>query len=544
MNTKTKKIRNARIIATDIFMLIAVIAIVFIMMLIAMGFSFTNNGRIEQSGLVEISSRPSSAKVTIDGKELFSATEVNKLLETGDHDIKITKTGYDTWNSTIHVEAGLTTTIDWVRLFPLNPEISNVDTYDTIPVIANVSNSRRSIAVAEDGATSFSILNLQDEKLKEVTKIKFQDLLGPLGENETAAKANDFKLIDWSANDTRILLTHQKGEKLEWIIVNTTDPTKSINLSKTFEKDFADLLFVNDSAINLWALTTDGDLSELNTSSSNTSTSLIATNVKKMINNGDTVIYIAPNKEEVVFDNNQTTTQANGAEGERVATDKIFVYNEGETASTAIVDLGSTDANPILDTGTYWSKDWLVYNLGNKLIVRKGHYPIYNKTQDSDFPIIKETELEFTPSLATHNSDQRIILAADGAQIYTYDVIYTTEKTYQNDIELTSINWLDDFLYWQNKDNTIVVRDFNGDNRRELLNNVISNMPIKISENNRYLYFFTSEETPMTAQQESTSETAETTENTETTETAETTEQTQTTTRTIYHLTREKLNIQ
>ena len=61
MNTKTKKIRNARIIATDIFMLIAVIAIVFIMMLIAMGFSFTNNGRIEQSGLVEISSRPSSA---------------------------------------------------------------------------------------------------------------------------------------------------------------------------------------------------------------------------------------------------------------------------------------------------------------------------------------------------------------------------------------------------------------------------------------------------------------------------------------------------
>ena len=171
MNTRTKKIRNARIIATDIFMLIAVIAIVFIMILIAMCFSFTDNGRIEQSGLVEISSRPSSAKVTIDGKELFSTTEVNKLLTTGSHDIKITKTGYDTWNYTINIEAGLTTTIDWVRLFPLTPEISNVDTFDKSLAIASVSSSRRSMLVAEDKSTTFSILNLQDEKLKEVAKI-------------------------------------------------------------------------------------------------------------------------------------------------------------------------------------------------------------------------------------------------------------------------------------------------------------------------------------------------------------------------------------
>ncbi len=531
MNTKTRKIRNARIIATDIFMLVAVIAIVFIMMLIAMGFNFTDNGRIEQSGLVEISSRPTSAKVTIDGKELFSATEVNKLLETGNHDIKITKTGYDTWNSTIHVEAGLTTTIDWVRLFPLNPEISNVDTFDNQPVIASVSNSRRSMIVAEDGATSFSVLNLQDEKLKETAKIKFQDLLGTLNEGETTATANEFKVVDWNENDTRALISYQKGEKTEWIIVDINNPTKSINLSKTYNKDFTTLLFANDSATNIWALTVDGELSELNTNSA-TSSNVIATGVKKIINNQDTVIYIAPSKEEVVFDNNKITTQTNDTEDKQIATDKIFVYNEGETASTAIVDLTTADANPILDTGTYWSKDWLVYNLGNKLIVRKGRYPIYNKTQDSDFPIIKEIELEFEPTLATHNSEQRIILAANGTNVYTYDVIYTTESSYQSDIELTSINWLDDFLYWQNKDKTTVVRDFNGDNRRELLSDAISTLPIKISANNRYLYFFTTEETPMKTEKEVSTET-----------TTETTEPTQTTTRIIYHLTREKLNI-
>lgn len=548
MNTRTKKIRNARIIATDIFMLIAVIAIVFIMMLIAMGFSFTDNGRIEQSGLVEISSRPSSAKVTIDGKELFSTTEVNKLLTTGSHDIKITKTGYDTWNYTINIEAGLTTTIDWVRLFPLTPEISNVDTFDKSLAITSVSSSRRSMLVAEDKSTTFSILNLQDEKLKEVAKIKFQDLLGELGENETAATANEFEVVAWNSNDSRILVSRKKGENTEWIIVNTGEPAKSVNITKNYNKNYAKLLFANDSATNLWALTTDGELSEINTTSSNAPT-VVANNVKQMINNGDTVIYVAPSK-DLVFDSygNETSTTKPAEKSEedssdsdtKIATDKIFVFNEGETGSTAIADLGSANPTVVLDTGTYWSKDWLVYNINNKLIVRKGGYPIYNKTQDSDFAIVKEVELGFTPSIAAHNSDQRIILAANGADIYTYDVIYTTERKYRNDIELTTLNWLDDFLYWQSKDKTIVVRDFNGDNRRELLSNAQDNMPITISANNRYLYFFTTEEVPV-IDKPTENNNANSEANTDSTESNSTSENAATKTRTVYYLTREKL---
>lgn len=537
MNTKTKKIRNARIIATDIFMLIAVIAIVFIMTLIAMGFSFTDNGRIEQSGLVEISSRPSSAKVTIDGKELFSTTEVNKLLATGSHDIKITKTNYDTWNYTINVEAGLTTTIDWVRLFPLNPEIVNVDTFDKTLALASVSNSHRSILVAEDNATSFSILNLQDEKLKEISKIKFQDLLGTLSEGETAATANDFKVISWNNNDTRILMTHQKGDSIEWIIVNVNEPAKSINISKLYDKNFTNLLFANDSATNLWALAADGELSEISTNDTTTQT-LIANDVKQIINNGDTVIYIAPSKDQVLDSyGNETSTEKTGESS--TLTDKIFVFNEGEVGSTAVADLGSTDANVVIDTGTYWSKDWLVYNLGNKLIVRRGSYPIYNKTKDSDFAITKEVELRFTPTITTHNSDERIIIAANGADVYTYDVIYTTEREYQSDIEITDINWLDDFLYWQAKDQTIVVRDFNGDNRREILNETLGNLPVVISANNRYLYYFTSEETPVLDKTNDT--TKESTITSEESAANSSNSEDTANIKTIYHLTREKL---
>jgi hypothetical protein len=55
---------------------------------------------------------------------------------------------------------------------------------------------------------------------------------------------------------------------------------------------------------------------------------------------------------------------------------------------------------------------------------------------------------------------------------------------------LTNINWIDSYLLWQNVDNNIIVRDFDGDNRRKVISNVDNPFPVTISENNRWLYWF------------------------------------------------------
>ena len=99
---KTKRIRSARVIATNIFMGIAVVAIVAVLMLIAMGFSFNEKGNLEQSGLLQIASQPGRATVEIDGSQLLSPTEVNKMVSSGEHDIKVSKSGFDTWSKHIN----------------------------------------------------------------------------------------------------------------------------------------------------------------------------------------------------------------------------------------------------------------------------------------------------------------------------------------------------------------------------------------------------------------------------------------------------------
>ena len=60
---KRKKMRNLRVMFTNIFMALSVLALVAILMLIAMGYSFNIKTGIQQSGLVEIVSRPGAATV-------------------------------------------------------------------------------------------------------------------------------------------------------------------------------------------------------------------------------------------------------------------------------------------------------------------------------------------------------------------------------------------------------------------------------------------------------------------------------------------------
>ena len=94
---KQKKIRNIRVILTNIFMSISVVAIVFVLMLIAMGFSFNESGKLEQAGLLQLSSHPSGASVEIDKSVQFGHTDFSKMLSSGEHSIYIDKEGYDYW---------------------------------------------------------------------------------------------------------------------------------------------------------------------------------------------------------------------------------------------------------------------------------------------------------------------------------------------------------------------------------------------------------------------------------------------------------------
>lgn len=471
---KKKRLRNLRVMATNVFMALSVLALVTILMLIAMGYSFNIETGIHQSGLVEITSRPGAAIVEIDGVTKFERTKISTMLSAGKHDFKITKSGYDIWQHNLDVDPGLLTSIDWVRLFPVEPIIYEAKTYDALRYVSFSSNRKNLFLIEKDSTTALYV-DLQTEKL-DTQKINLPKVLDATAEEVIEGT---FKIMSWNKEASKILLswTHpvvdengNQGDSITNLyLVDLKTPDNTVNLTKNFNLNFSRALFANDSGSKLWVLES-GNLRSIDLSNL-TISGLIASHVEILTNNKDVVAFV-------------NTDDA----GERA----IRIYVDGENGASVVKELTDdhADAKISLATGTYWSDNWIAYTVDNEFRVLSGNYPSYDKPSSNSMKELAKQEIAFIPTLISVNENQSLIMLASGRQVYTFDIETTDHFTYESDTELTSINWLDEYITWQYVEDKIVVRDFDGYNRREILSKGNNQFGVLLTENDDWLYFF------------------------------------------------------
>lgn len=468
---RQKKIRNIRVIATNIFMSISVVAIVFVLMLIAMGFSFNENGGFEQSGLLQLASHPSGASVEIDGQSQFGHTEFSKMLSSADHKVRITKDGYDSWSSDVKIDAGLLTRIEWARLFPNNPEINNASSYKELR-LAQFSSDRKWLITVEKDSDELVRSNIQGDRLKN-NRLKLSQVLKAGGEQ---ILSGDLDILGWNENCSKILLTWKNEESISWHLVDLEHAESSIDLTEQFKHAFNSVLIANDSASKLWALA-DGNLYRIDISENKISDA-IASKVETITNNNDVV----------AFSNIETIAQE---EGKADKTERhINIYKDGEESFTTIAKLTTDQKLSGITMDTYWNEEWVAYSYDKELRILSGKYPSYGKNDNNTLKNTLERSLEFAPSLISRGGKGNIIVFVGGQNMTSYDI--ETKRYYDTDlgIKISKINWIDNFLLWENVDNNIVVRDFDGSNRRGVTKQTNASLPVAISENNRWLYYF------------------------------------------------------
>ena len=462
---RKKKLENARVIMTNIFMGISVIGIVFVLMLIAMGYNFNEKGGIEQSGLIQISSNPKGSSVEIDGEAQFSRTDFNKMLSSGKHNVKISKPGYDTWEKTINVDPGLLTRVEWARLFPTNTEITSVANYSDIRLAA-YSSDRKRLLIIEHNSPVIQYIDIQGEKIN-THKISLNDALS---KTENVLEG-EIKLMSWNETGNKIIVSWTRSQKTSWHLIDLDNVTKSVNLDAKFGMTFTDIHILNDSASKLWALE-NGRIHIIDTNSQSIS-GVIISNVEQFTNNKDVIAFVDIDEE----DNNNR---------------KLRIFKEGEKGSTTILNLKEKKSNITLAMGSYWNESWLAYSTDNHIVVSSGTYPSFDRpSKNNNLKKIIKRDLEYTPNLVSTNQLGRIVIFTGANNLTSVDI--ETRNYYDSTVEteITKLNWLDSYLIWENSNKKIIVRDFDGNNRREILN-VNNSLPINITENNRWLYFFES----------------------------------------------------
>lgn len=488
-----------KVIIAEVGMVISIIAIVVVATLAAMGFFVTSSGKIEQSGLVQIHSAPTGATVEIDGNTIFSRTNLSRSLTPGEHSLKLSRDGYDTWQKNIKMSSGMLLRLYYPRLFLLNrkPEVAlqiekELEFY--LP-----SNDQAYILYAASDSVVWNLINIRDDEPK-VTQLDLTTVLPGVVENKFLGKVESLR---WNNNSDSVLAKIAYENKSEWILINLKDLKQSLNLTRTFGLEFTQVEMIDDAAARLYALENQ-QLRRINISDQSISRVLLH-NISSFANSKTNVAYVMTQTTE-----NQETKKI------------IGTYRDGENGGTTLVSADG-DATVVVALTRYYDEDYLAYAINDELNVYYGALPSYREqAQDTDFSglkvLIDKTKLQTVPNSFSLSPEGEYIVASHGQQFTVVDLEMGDLVEYE--AMTSNLAWLDRAMMMAVVNDGLWVWDFDYTNQREIARYItegsdvknepittlskakIANYPAVIADNNRWIYYLTESKTGLALMRE------------------------------------------
>lgn len=491
-----KRRQFVRVVIAEIGMVVSVVAIVVVATLAAMGFFISDKGTIEQSGLIQIRSLPTGATVELDGVTLFSRTNLQRSVVAGEHDIKLSRDGYDTWEKKIEMASGVLMRLYYPRLFLLDRKPEKILTLGEQGSSAEEQLSkelefylnsvdRNYILYALNDAAEWRMLDLRGDEVKETILDLSGVLPGMVAQVEQKSRQQDgqkaptyrfegvIEEITWSDNNEKVLVRVRTAEETSWVLVNLRDVAKSLNLTKTFGLKFDKVTMIDASANQLYALENQ-QLRKINAGDGSMSKVLLS-KIADFSNYGSNLIYLSPAHE-------------NHDEG-GIVVQEVGVYRDGEAGGTVITTI--VGAVPVkVALARYYNEDYICYTEGQELNILYGNLPSY-RPEGANLDELKELvlgrELTAMPETLSISPDSDYIMAKKGAHFMVTDL--ETGNVYEYDAETTELKWLDDSMMYMVKDGEIIVWDFDHLNLRNLGGEGVLNRAVTITENGRYMYY-------------------------------------------------------
>lgn len=503
-----KRKQFIRVLIAEAGMVLSVLLIVVVATLAAMGF-FISDGGIEQAGLMQIHSLPTGATVELDGSVLFSRTNLSKTMSAGEHTLKLSRDGYDTWEKTVKMYSGVLIRLHYPRLFLQNREAEAVMKLSEMKdnVVSGLefyqpSQSRNYIIYAEEGASRWNLLDVKGDEVKTTSL----DLSGALpgmvevkAETKTRTNGNtqsttptyrfegEIESLAWSNDENRILAEVSYEGKTEWVLVNLRDVANSLNLTRTFGMNFEHIEMIDNAANQLFALE-NHQLRRVNVSEKTMSRVLLG-NVEDFSSNGTNVIYV-------------TTDLKGERDGEKYRA--VGVYRNDERDGTVIAKVEG-EANIQVALARYFDEDYMCYIVDKKPTILYGDLPSYDE-KGADLTGLKtlagDNVLSEVPTSLEISSGNEYLVARAGKKYMVIDL--DMGDLYEYEAPTDSLNWLDASMMYAVSNGEILVWDFDGTNRRNLAESVKNNnlkamsKPVMIASNNTWLYYLSEDSNSIT----------------------------------------------
>lgn len=453
-----KRMRNLKVIFSEVIMVLAVIAMVVVLAFLVSGYWINSEGEVDRQGLLQLSSIPTGATVTIDGVEnsWLERTNTSKNLSSGEHVIELKRDGYDSWTKTINVSEGLLYRIHYPRLFLQERDKEKI--LDTSAYSSASVSPDHSYLILMNGTTEWETVDLNSEKV-EPEKIDVAKLFVGTSSGATPEGIFGGEILDirWDRDSTHALYQVKFGDNVEWLLMDVTKPEESVNITKQFGGDFSQIEILDNSSNNLLVVQ-KGNLHRIDLSSKSISSVLVENIVDFDHFNQNEVIFSAVNPE--------ATEDA----------DKYYVgtFKIGDSEIKKLEDVSV----PAKVTLSKFYEDKYITVLENDWL------KVYKQ---DDFSQVAEFQIAFVPTTIEVGHNGEFITMTAGTQIATLDMesMSVAEWSMENE----NYGWIDNDMMYAVQDGELIVYDYDGLNRRALASNVSSHFPAAISDD-KWLYYF------------------------------------------------------
>ena len=453
---KTKRLKSIKILVSEALMVFIVIITVVILALIVSGYWVNSDFQVERQGMLQVSSTPTGASVVIDGESSWlQRTNTSKVLASGEHNVTLTKEGYDSWSKTINVAEGLLYRLHYPRLFLID---RTVEKYHYLPDATQaIISPDHDLLLVTNKTTNWLLINLAEEspKPREIDISSLFQSVDMAPESKIGLFTANIVDADWDHDETHILFEAQNDNITEWVLLDVRNPQNSINLSREFGGLFSDIEILDNSANNLLAIQ-NGNLHKIDVSGKSISAVLVD-NIVEFDHYENELIYLANKSEE-------PSTPA---------------YEVG------LMKLGDNNRTSILNTvqpakvalSKFYDKKYIS-------ILKENTISLYDKNNLDDR---KDFVLSFVPNSLKIGHNGEFIIMTNGNQMAVVDM--EANDVVEWAIEGEQYGWLDNDMLYTVTDGNLIVYDYDGLNRRELAKNVSNHFPVTITEN-KWLYYF------------------------------------------------------
>ena len=433
---------------------VAIVATSVVLLYQSYGFGINRKGDVIQNGLLFLSSQPAAADITINGNLVGTKTNTRLVTPAATYKIALSKSGYDDWKRVIILDPSSVARFDYPILIPSKLTTSALQTYFGPPTMASPSPDRRWLAIGEPGAmTTFEIFDFNNPA-KNATVIKLPD-----GLLTKATTVESWLPMEWSDDNSHLMLKHVYDDKFEYILLNRSNVAESVNLSRSLGASPDELTF-RDKKYDKYYLYT-------------AATKLLST---ATLQNATPQTVIEKVLEYKTYGND------------------IVLYATDDTAPPSKVNVRILDGNKSYAVRT------LPSNTNYLLDITKydgTFFAAVGATSDNRVSIYKDPEAQITsaqrlavpvnvlkvtaPNYISFSSNAQFIMAENGQQFSVYDVFNKKDYNYTSsaplDMPQTHATWMDGNRLTYASANNMHVFDYDYTNRHTLMPNTSSYTP-------------------------------------------------------------------